>query len=132
MAGNPLEVDPECANFAKLIARQAGEVDFGFSKRQVRNLVSTPRGKEIWSRLNENCIKMNLGKRRFDFRQFCNDMCQPEFGLVRRCAATAKQQFPHNDAREVCYREIWDLCKRIEFVWTDLTLLADPPHAPKP
>ena len=121
---NPLEVDPECAQFAKLIIRQSQETEgvaFGFNKGQVRRLTSTEKGLRLWNVLTKDCFREVPGKgRRFDFSVFCRELCEPEFEDTRRCFKAAKQQYPNHDPREVCFRQVWDLCKRVEHVWTDI------------
>jgi hypothetical protein len=107
---NPLDADPECAQFAKLMLRQSAEDSFGFNRQQVRKLTSTERGKLMWDSL----MKSYRGKK-FDFSMFCRELCDPEFNTVRRCFRQA------HDPREVCFREVWDLCKKVEHVWTDIS-----------
>jgi len=122
---NPLEVDPECAQFAKLMLKQAQADNFGFTRTQVRKLESSERGSKIWKTLNENCFKEFPGKgRRFDFSLFCKELCSEEFSATRRCFRVAKEDYPHLDPREVCAVQVWDLCKRVEHRWTDLHHLA--------
>ena len=116
-ASNPLSGDPECAQFASLIIRQAQEENFGFSKRQIRNLTSTSQGQVLWNTLN-SCFKNP--RRKFDFGQFCRDLCSPQFNGLKQCFKTAKIEFPEYDPRQICYREVWDMCKQIEYTWTDL------------
>ena len=122
---NPLEADPECAQFAKLILKQAQQEDFGFSRTQVRRIQGTDRGRKVWKTLTESCFKDFPGRgRKFDFSLFCKELCNPEFADTRRCFRIAKEEYSHLDPREVCFVQIWDLCKRVEHVWSDLHALA--------
>ena len=124
---NPLDADPECAQLAKLIIRQSQEDDlFGFTKRQVRSIKRTEKGQRIWKSLSQTCFIEIPGKgRKFDFSAFCRELCQPEFTATRRCFRVAKESFASHDPREVCFVQVWDLCKRVEHVWTDLHSLAN-------
>ena len=121
---NPLQADPECAQFAQLLMKQSQEENFGFTKRQVRNITASDRGRSLWKTVNENCFTVKAGKRKFDFGLLCRELCQPEFSSVRKCFKMAKNDYPDHDPREVCMREVWDPCKQIEFTWTDLTMRA--------
>ena len=123
---NPLDADPECSQFAKLMLRQAQEENFGFTREQVRSINRTEKGQRIWRSLTEKCFpEISGGKgRRFDFSTFCRELCEPEFSATRRCFKVAKEQFASSDPREVCFVQVWDLCKRVEHVWTDLHSLA--------
>lgn len=116
MSQNPLSVDPECQQFASLIIKQSQEANFGFSKTQVRNIRSTPRGDRLWCTLLDCC----KGKSKLDFSQFCRQFCSGDFSRVRSCFKNAKLAHPADDPREHCFREVWDLCKQVEFTWTDL------------
>ena len=118
---NPLDADPECAQFAKLILKQAQQEDFGFTRTQVRNINASERGRKIWNTLRESC---NAKSKKFDLSMFCKEMCNHEFSDTRKCFQTAKSQYPHLDPREVCFDQVWDLCKRVEHVWTDIHTLA--------
>ena len=118
---NPLEADPECAQFARLILKQAQQEDFGFTRTQVWNITSSERGQKLWTTLNSNCS--GKGKK-FDFSLFCKEMCTDEFSDTRKCFRVAKEQYPHLDPREVCFVQVWDLCKRVEHVWTNIHTLA--------
>lgn len=116
MAANPLSVDPECQQFVSLLIKQSAEDNFGFSQRQVRNIQSSVEGFSLWQKVSESSTNG-----RFDFSVFSRQLCNPEFEKVRGCFKSAKITYPGVDARSVCYREVWDLCKRIEYVWTDLS-----------
>jgi hypothetical protein len=118
---NPLAVDPECAQLASLIIKQAAMDNFGFSKKQTRTLQSTDRGRELWNLLNQ--AKSSTSK--FDFSRFCREACSQEYGATRRCFKAARSQYPHDDPRQVCFGQILDLCKRVEFVWTDTVFKAN-------
>ena len=113
---NPLSVDPECAQLATLIIRQASMDNFGFSKKQIRNLKSTHRGRELFSLLDSS----KSGSSKFDFSKFCREACSREHRDARKCFKHARAQYPDEDPRQLCFGQILDLCKRIEFVWTDI------------
>ena len=122
---NPLEADPECAQFAKLMLKQAQQEDFGFTRNQVRNIENSDRGQKIWKSLKDNCFKEFPGKgKKFDFSLFCKELCESEFSDTRRCFRVAKLEYPNLDPREVCFVQVWDLCKRVEHVWADIHSLA--------
>jgi hypothetical protein len=122
---NPLDVDPECSQFAKLLLKQSEVNNFGFSNRQIGRINRTEKGAKLWKTLTETCFRDFPGKgRRFDFSLFCRELCDPEFSDTRRCFKVAKEQYPHLDSRKVCFVQVWDLCKRIEHVWTNVHVLA--------
>jgi hypothetical protein len=118
---SPLEADPECAQFAKLIMRQSSQENFGFTHKQVRSILQTDKGRKLWNALNSKCLR---DVKKFDFSMFCRELCEPEFGDTRRCFKFAKERYPGHDPKEVCFLQVWELCKRIEHVWTDLHTLA--------
>ena len=118
-AGEPLEADPECMQLAQLIIKQAANDSFGFNRRQIRQLNSSQRGQLLWGVLNK-ALSLRSNKKFFDFSLFCRELCQPEFQHVRQCFKNAKSDFPSYDPREICFREVWDLCKKIEYTWTDI------------
>lgn len=124
---NPLEADPECMQLAQLIIKQSsnegqGRQIFGFTKKQVRNLTCSQTGQAIWNSLNECFVpKGKLRKKVFDFSLFCRKFCEPELNLVRQCFKNARSDHPSHDPREICFPEVFNLCKKIECTWTDLT-----------
>jgi len=121
---NPLSADPECAQLAALIVKQCSmDENFGFSKVQARRLQRTERGKDLWDRLVQS--RATEGRKKFDFTKFCKEACSDEFVTARTCFKTAKAEYPSVDARELCYWEVADLCKRIEFTWTDIVTRAN-------
>jgi len=121
---NPLSIDPECAQLATLIIKQSSQgKNFGFSNRQLKNLKSTDRGRELWGFFNQSNRRGDSSK--FDFSQFCRDACGVEYGAARKCFKASRNQYPDEDPRQVCFGEILDLCKRIEFVWTDVGFRAN-------
>ena len=123
-SGNPLEADPECAQFAQLLMKQGQQNQLGFTNRQVRKIQATYPGKRIWKALNDKCFVIKGGKRRFDVSSFCREITKPEFMATRQCFIDAKAQYPGCDPREVCFGDIWRLCKRMEATWTEISLLA--------
>ena len=124
---NPLSADPECAQLATLIIKQAGLENCGFSKRHIRNLRSTPRGTELWNTLAaaRGGVESVALKGKFDFSKFCREAVGPEFMATRACFKSAKAEYPSEDPRELCFGEILDLCKKIEFTWTDTVFRAN-------
>lgn len=120
---NPLEADPECAQFAQLLMKQGQQNQFGFTNRQVRKIQSTSAGDRIWKTLNDKCFVTKGGKRRFDISSFSREFTKPEFMATRQCFIDAKAKYPGYDPRVVCFGDIWRLCKRMEATWTEISLL---------
>lgn len=112
-SGNPLSGDPECLKFVSLMIKQCAEDDFGFTKQQIRKIHSTPRGADLWRNITEDCV---VGGK-FDFSSFARKLCNREFEQVRACFKSSPKGA---DPREVCRLEVFDLCKLIEYTWTDL------------
>ena len=116
---NPLSADPECAQLTTQIVRQCSQdMNFGLTGKQVRRLRSTHRGESLWEQLVAS--RVVEGKKKFDLTKFCKQVCSDEFTTARKCFKNAKSDYPMVDSREVCYWEVLDLCKRIEFTWTDI------------
>ena len=121
---NPLSADPECAQLAAMIVQQCSMDDnFGFTKSQVRRLRESQRGKDLWERLERS--KTSEGRKKFDLSKFCKETCSDEFSTARSCFKNARSEYPSVDPRELCFWEVADLCKRIEFTWTDIVTRAN-------
>ncbi len=118
---NPLSADPECAQFASLIVKQCNsDSNCGFTNAQIRRLKISSRGKDLWDQLGRS----RDGKK-FDLTRFCKEACNEEFTQARTCFKAAKSDYPSTDPRQVCFWEVADLCKRIEFTWTDIVSRAN-------
>jgi hypothetical protein len=114
---NPLAVDPECLQFATRVLKQArADPSMGFSKSQVRKINSTPQGRRLWGEVSTKCT---IGDK-FDFSAFCRQLCRPESDSLKKCVKRAKIYHSEYDPAEVCYGDVFSLCKRAEFVWTNL------------
>ena len=121
---NPLSADPDCAQLAALIVKQCSvDENFGFSSSQVRKLRQTQRGENLWELLMRS--RGTEGRKKFDLTRFCKEACSVEFITARNCFKVAKADYPSLDARELCFWEVADLCKRIEFTWTDIVSRAN-------
>jgi hypothetical protein len=118
---NPLSADPECAQFAALIVKQCNlDSNCGFSNSQIRRLRNSHRGLDLWGQLGRS-----RDSQKFDLTRFCKEACSDEFLRARTCFKTAKSENPSADPRQVCFWEVADLCKRIEFTWTDIVSRAN-------
>ncbi len=111
--GGPLDADPECAQLAKLIIKQAKSPNFGLSSSQDRKMKSSSEGRMSWETMLES-----FSRAKFDFGKWTRRVASEPMASLQQCIQSARTKHPTRDPREFCVVEVFDTCKQIEHSWT--------------